>query len=169
MAQFATEEWIKLWADAINNSAAYEAAAQTWEGDFYMIVEAGGPIKEPVHQYIDLWHGKCRKATVAKSESEYKPELVHSAPQAIWRRVAEKKLDPIQALGHRFNPSRCHQSSLKGFCCILFDVALFVIGTFHETRTYGKAKINQLSEVARLAAHDLPPTVRNRRYRSYII
>jgi hypothetical protein len=62
MAQFATEEWIKLWADAINNSAAYEAAAQTWEGDFYMIVEAGGPIKEPVYQYINLWHGKCRKA-----------------------------------------------------------------------------------------------------------
>jgi hypothetical protein len=27
-----------------------------------MIVEAGGPIKEPVYQYIDLWHGKCRKA-----------------------------------------------------------------------------------------------------------
>ncbi len=107
MAQFATEEWIKLWADAINGSKAYEAAAQTWEGDFYMIVEAGGPFKEPVYQYIDLWHGKCRKATVAKSESEYKPEFVLSAPQAVWRRVAEKKLDPIQAIVTR-------QLKLKG-------------------------------------------------------
>lgn len=107
MAQFATEEWIKLWADAINNSKAYEAAAQTWEGDFYMIVEAGGPIKEPVYQYIDLWHGKCRKATVAKSESEYKPEFILSAPQVTWRRVAEKKLDPIQAIVTR-------QLKLKG-------------------------------------------------------
>jgi putative sterol carrier protein len=107
MAQFATEEWINLWADAINNSKAYEAAAQTWEGDFYMIVEAGGPFKEPVYQYIDLWHGKCRKATVAKNESDYKPEFVLSAPQSIWRRVAEKKLDPIQAIVTR-------QLKLKG-------------------------------------------------------
>ncbi len=107
MAQFGTEEWIKLWAEAINNSKAYEAAAQTWEGDFYMIVDAGGPFKEPAYMYLDLWHGKCRKATVAKSEAEYKPEFVLSAPQATWRRVAEKKLDPIQAIVTR-------QLKLKG-------------------------------------------------------
>lgn len=98
MAVFGTEEWINLWADAINNSKAYEEAAKTWEGDFYMIIEVGGPFKEPVYQYLDLWHGKCRKATVAKTESEYKPEFILSASQATWRKVAEKKVDPIQAI-----------------------------------------------------------------------
>ena len=45
---FATQEWCDLYKEEINKSAAYEEAAKTWEGDFYFISEAGGPVKEPI-------------------------------------------------------------------------------------------------------------------------
>jgi hypothetical protein len=61
MAKFFTQEWGDLYKEAINSNKAYEEAAKTWEGDFYFIMEAGGPVKEPVYMYIDLYHGKCRK------------------------------------------------------------------------------------------------------------
>ncbi len=100
MAIFGTLEWAKQFMEAINNSKAYEEAAKTWEGDFYFIIESGGSIKEPIYQYIDLWHGKCRKVDIV-SEAEkdkYKPEFLLSASVATWRKVAEKKVDPIQAI-----------------------------------------------------------------------
>jgi len=64
MAKFFTQEWCDLYKEAINNSAAYEEAAKTWEGDFYFITEPGGPIKEKGYMYVDLWHGKCRGCEV---------------------------------------------------------------------------------------------------------
>ncbi len=100
MAKFGTLEWATQFMEAINNSKAYEEAAKTWEGDFYFIIEPGGSIKEPVYQYVDLWHGKCRKVDIV-SEAEkdrYKPEFLLSASVATWRKVAEKKVDPIQAI-----------------------------------------------------------------------
>lgn len=100
MAIFGTLEWATQFMEAINNSKAYEEAAKTWEGDFYFIIESGGSIKEPIYQYIDLWHGKCRKVDIV-SEAEkdkYKPEFLLSASVATWRKVAEKKVDPIQAI-----------------------------------------------------------------------
>ena len=48
--------------------------------------------------YIDLWHGEARSAGKVSDKSSKSPEFVISAPVATWRRVIEKKLDPIQAL-----------------------------------------------------------------------
>ncbi len=100
MAVFGTLEWATAFMNAINASKPYEDAAKTWEGDFYFIIEPGGSIKEPGYQYVDLWHGKCRKVDVipAAEKDKYKPEFVLSASIATWRKVAEKKIDPIQAI-----------------------------------------------------------------------
>jgi putative sterol carrier protein len=98
MAKFLTQEWADLYKEAINNNKAYEEAAKTWEGDFYFITEAGGPVKETLYQYIDLYHGKCRKVEMVKDPSKYKPEFTISAPYSIWKRMATKQLDSTKAL-----------------------------------------------------------------------
>ena len=100
MALFTSAEWLDKFMEALNTSKPYEDAAKTWEGDFYMIVEPGGAVKAPVYMYLDLWHGKCRKVEiVAEAEKDkYKPEFVLMAALPTWRKVAEKKLDPIQAI-----------------------------------------------------------------------
>jgi putative sterol carrier protein len=84
--------------DEINTSEPYRKAAATWEGDFYFVVEPGPGLQESVALYIDLWHGEARAAGVVGDESEKSPEFVIRAPVNTWRRVIEKKLDPIQGM-----------------------------------------------------------------------
>lgn len=97
MYKFASEQWVKAFQEAINASEGYAEAAKTWEGDFYFIVEPSPGGKETV-MYVDLWHGKCREAFLVTDRSVKAPAFVISAPVAAWRKVIEKKLDPIQGL-----------------------------------------------------------------------
>jgi len=98
MAKFFTQAWCDLYQEAINNNKAYEESAKTWEGDFYFIMEAGGPVKETGYIYIDLYHGKCRKIGIVTDPSKYKPEFTMTAPYPVWKRIATKELDPIKAM-----------------------------------------------------------------------
>jgi len=98
MAKFFTQEWGDLYKEAINSSKAYEEAARTWEGDFYFIMEPGGPVKEIAYTYIDLYHGKCRQIELVTDPSKYKPEFTMTAPYSVWKRIATKELDPIKAM-----------------------------------------------------------------------
>ena len=105
--KFPTEEWIKTLKEKINTSKAYKDAAVNWEGDFYFIVEPEGSLTEQTIYYMDLWHGECRSVSLVKNESEKNPEFVIRAPLSKWRKVIEKKLDPIQGMVTR-------QLKLKG-------------------------------------------------------
>jgi putative sterol carrier protein len=96
--KFPSDEWIKAMAEEVNQSEAYRKSATKWEGDFYFVVEPGPGLPEPVILYIDLWHGEARDAFEIASEEEKEPEFVIRAPVATWRRVIEKKLDPIQGM-----------------------------------------------------------------------
>jgi len=107
MAIFGSAEWLQAFHEVINASKSYEEAAKTWEGDFYFVVEPEGSMTEPVYCYVDLWHGKSRRAFAVKDEAEMQPEFVISAPLSAWKKVVEKKLDPIQGLVTR-------QLKLKG-------------------------------------------------------
>ncbi len=98
MAKFFTQEWGELFKEAINNNKAYEEAARTWEGDFYFVMEPGGPVKETAYTYIDLYHGKCRKIELITDPSKHKPEFTMTAPYSVWKRIATKELDPIKAM-----------------------------------------------------------------------
>ena len=98
--EFASQEWLDAFVAAINGSKKYEEAAKDWEGDFYFILEPGGPINERRMMYLDLWHGKCRKAELVldKDIDKYKPEFTIAGTLATWRKINEKKLDGTQAL-----------------------------------------------------------------------
>jgi putative sterol carrier protein len=98
MAKYGTQEWFDLYKEELNNSKEYEEAAKTWEGDFYFITEKGGPLKQPLYAYVDLYHGKCRKAEVVSSAKQYKPEFIISAPYSVWKRISTGELDSTQAL-----------------------------------------------------------------------
>lgn len=98
MIKFATDEWAKAFMESINGSEPYAQAAKTWEGDFYFVVDAGEQYPEPVYMYIDLWHGKCREAFATADPSAEDPVFRMSGPLENWRRVIEKKLDPLQGI-----------------------------------------------------------------------
>jgi putative sterol carrier protein len=67
MAVFPSEEWLKGLEQKINSDERYSDVAKNWEGDLFFRIEADGNLKEDLTFYLDLWHGKCRKA-------EYKPD-----------------------------------------------------------------------------------------------
>lgn len=96
--RFPSDEWIKAMAVEVNRSEAYRKAAANWEGDFYFICEPGPGLLEPVIMYMDLWHGEARSAGAVAQESDKDPEFIIRAPVDTWRRVIEKKLDPIQGM-----------------------------------------------------------------------
>ena len=96
--RFPSDEWIKAMAEAVNESDAYRKSALKWEGDFYFICEPGPGLEEKVVLYIDLWHGDARDAYEVADEGDMDPEFVIRAPVNTWRRVIEKKLDPIQGM-----------------------------------------------------------------------
>ena len=104
---FATDEWIEALKEEINNSQAYREAAKTWEGDFYFVVNKGEGIEEDTYLYMDLWHGECRQAYRVTDPSQKSPAFVMNAPLSVWRKVFDKKLDPIRGLVSR-------QLKLKG-------------------------------------------------------
>lgn len=94
---FASDAWIKALQDELNRSEPYRAAAKTWEGDFFFVVSADH-VSPAVYLYVDLWHGECRAAYVAENSGTYVPEFVIEAPLSTWRKVIERKLDPIQGM-----------------------------------------------------------------------
>ena len=98
MPKYGSQEWYDIYREEINKCKAYEEAAETWEGDFYFITEKGGPVKEQIFAYVDLWHGKCRKAEIVSDRKKYKPEYIIAAPYHIWKRICLKQLDSTQAL-----------------------------------------------------------------------
>jgi len=96
--RFPSDEWIKAMAEEVNKSESYRKSALKWEGDFYFICEPGPGLEEASVLYIDLWHGEARAAYAVADEGDMAPEFVIRAPVNTWRRVIEKKLDPIQGM-----------------------------------------------------------------------
>jgi putative sterol carrier protein len=95
---FPSEEWLDSLVNLLNNSEEYQKAAENWEGDFYFIIEPDGNFKERTVAYMDLWHGKCRSACIVADETEKSPEFRIRAPLGKWRKVLEKKLNPVQGM-----------------------------------------------------------------------
>ncbi len=105
--KFASDDWMKALKEELSKSESYRDAAKTWEGDFYWIVTGMPGADKEVYLYVDLWHGECRDAFRAADAEAKKPEFVIEAAYPVWRKVVDKKLDPIQGMVTR-------QLKLKG-------------------------------------------------------
>lgn len=95
---FPSEGWLLALVDILNSDQEYQDAASDWEGDFYFIIEPEGNLKERVVAYMDLWHGKCRSAGIIIDEKVKQPEFKMRASLGKWRKVLERKLNPIQGM-----------------------------------------------------------------------
>jgi putative sterol carrier protein len=103
---FPSDEWIKAVMAELNRSPGYREAAKNWEGDFYFVVSGDNGTPQAC-LYMDLWHGECRAAYAVADPQSKTPEFVIEAPLGTWRKVLDRKLDPIQGLMTR-------QLKLKG-------------------------------------------------------
>lgn len=99
MSKFMSPEWAKAFKEALNTNPAYAEAARNWEGDFYFTAtDMPGDTKTST-MYADLWHGKCREAfIVTGGDDEREPAFRMTGTMPVWKKVVEKKLDPIQGL-----------------------------------------------------------------------
>ena len=72
--------------------------ARNWEGDLYFQIEPDGPLTSARAFYLDLWHGKCRRAYMVVEDETLKPAFVLKAPYGNLVRILKGELDPMQAM-----------------------------------------------------------------------
>jgi putative sterol carrier protein len=96
--KFPSDEWIQEFSRQLNASPDYERSGKLWEGDFLFIIEPDESFAQAAYMYLDLFHGKCRRAAQLTGPDEIQTGYVLSATYATWRKVIEAKLDPIQGL-----------------------------------------------------------------------
>jgi len=99
MAIFPSAEWLQGLETKINSDEHYAEVAKNWEGDLFFNIEPEGNLKEPLTFYLDLWHGKCRKAEYMPDASAYpKPVFVLSASYNNLTAVLSGKMNPMTAM-----------------------------------------------------------------------
>lgn len=103
MATFPGVDWGELYAEKINASSEYAAAAATWEGDLVFVYEREPDKNVPadVYAWLDLWHGKCRGVEMLTGPEDPKAtaaQFTISAPYSRWKSVMKGELDPIKAM-----------------------------------------------------------------------
>jgi len=97
---FPSAEWLQAFQTKLNSDEKYSDIAKKWEGDIMFNIEPDGPLNNPMNLYLDLWHGKCRKAFIVDEDraNELSPAFVLSAPYANFARIIKSELDPMQAM-----------------------------------------------------------------------
>lgn len=96
MVRFPSEEWITIFKEELNTNANYYEIAKAWEGDFLFIITPDDNYKKEMIFYVDLWHGRCRKAFV--TNRTHKAAFIFKGPYSNWKKVIKKELDPIRGL-----------------------------------------------------------------------
>ena len=99
--QFPSPEWLQALKEKLNTDEKYTQIANNWEGEIVFRIEPGGPIKETMIFYTDLWHGECRDAFMVESEEHLEslaPAYILTSPYQSFVRVLKGQLDPMQAM-----------------------------------------------------------------------
>jgi putative sterol carrier protein len=96
--KFPSDEWIKALGEALNASPGYAQAAASWEGDFIFICQPDADYPSTAYLYINLQRGKCVEAKMLGGPDEKKTLFTIAAPFGTWRRVIERRLDPLQGM-----------------------------------------------------------------------
>jgi putative sterol carrier protein len=127
---FPSQEWVVQLQMEVNQNEAYANSGKTWEGDFYFVIEPGPGLKQPAKMYLDLRRGKCLEAFLEGPTDSKRPEFTISGTVDTYRKVFDKKLDPIQALmtkklkvqGNMMKIMRSVKATLDLVnCCSLID------------------------------------------------
>jgi putative sterol carrier protein len=98
---FPSEEWLQAFVSVLNTDTRYAEVASNWEGDFLFEILPDSGEKSPlIVYYLDLWHGKCRKAfSVQPGEGEVpETKFTLTAPLGQFRKVLSGELDAMQGM-----------------------------------------------------------------------
>jgi len=98
-AIYPSEEWLKGLEAKLNSDERYADVAKNWEGDLFFIIEPEGNLKEQITFYLDLWHGKCRKAEYMPALDAYpNPVFTLTATYGNITAILRGKLNPMTAM-----------------------------------------------------------------------
>ncbi len=98
-AIFPSEEWLKGLEEKLNSDERYAEIAKNWEGDLFFNIQPEGNLTAPLTFYLDLWHGKCRKAAYNPPAADYpKPVFTLSASYGDITAILSGKLNPMTAM-----------------------------------------------------------------------
>ncbi len=97
-AIFPSEEWLKGLETKLNSDGRYADIAKNWEGDLFIIVEPVGNLKEQTAFYLDLWHGRCRKAEFQPDLSSHSPVFTLTSNYDNIKEILTGKLNPMTAM-----------------------------------------------------------------------
>lgn len=93
-----SQRWAEAWAEELNASPAYRAAAERWEGAVALILAEADPGGGRA-VLLDLWHGACRSAgAVDPEQAREAAAFVFQGDLAAWRHVLCEGGSPVLAL-----------------------------------------------------------------------
>jgi putative sterol carrier protein len=101
---FPSAEWVESLVTILNEDPRYGQVARGWEGDLVFGILPDGATRGAgvgvQHIYLDLWHGKCRKAAYHAAGSADVPSAAFtlSADHSQFLRILAGDLDPMQAM-----------------------------------------------------------------------
>ncbi len=100
---FPSEEWVDRLVNVLNHDERYAEVAKNWEGDLTVFIEPDDaePWPDlPMAIYVDLWHGKCRRAEILDPSERELPQatFILRAPRNQFIKIFSGDLDPIQAM-----------------------------------------------------------------------
>jgi putative sterol carrier protein len=98
MAKFPEKGWLDAFYEKLNQDERYADIAKKWEGDMLFVIEPAGGLKEQTTFFLDLWHGKCREATILEDTSSKKTAFTLQGPYPEYVRLLKGELEPMQAL-----------------------------------------------------------------------
>jgi putative sterol carrier protein len=95
-----TEAWAQAWCRELNASAAYRAAAATWDSAvaLVMLADPALGIAAPRAVHLDLYRGTCRSARPVRADDLADVRFVFEGAAATWRDLLSGRLSPLMAL-----------------------------------------------------------------------
>ena len=100
MPMFASQAWFEAFQVQINASDHYRESAADWEGDiaFRVVAEPDRNVPDDLWGYLDLWHGRCRRAAAIEAGEADGAAYTLIAPFSRWKDVVQGELDPIKGM-----------------------------------------------------------------------
>jgi putative sterol carrier protein len=97
---FPSDEWVRLYKDAINNNPEYRTGAADWtHGVVALICKALPPaLPKDIGIWLNLDRGVCHDAKIVTVEEALKAPFCITGEYARWKQVIKKELDPIKGM-----------------------------------------------------------------------
>jgi len=96
-AEMFTDPWARSWAQELNTSAEYRAAASGWHGSICFKSKGRDRSREK-SIFLDLEEGVCKDARSATEQDLENARFVLVARERVWKRLVEGRSEPLVVL-----------------------------------------------------------------------